>query len=57
MSPPESKAPSSIFRRKFDGKIVVRKDGRVLVIYENARELVETHLKGLELKKGNAKKT
>ena len=34
----------------------MRKDGRILVIYENARELVETHLKGLELKGDNAKK-
>ena len=57
MSAPESKAPNYIFRRKSDGKIVVRKDGRILVIYENARELVETHLKGLELKEDNAKKT
>ena len=57
MSPPESKAPSSIFRRKSDGKIVVRKDGRILVVYENVGELVETHLKGLELKEDNAKKT
>ena len=35
---------------------MVRKDGRILVIYENVGELVETHLKGLELKKEDNKK-
>ena len=30
---------------------MVRKDGKILVTYDNARKLVETHLKGLELKK------
>lgn len=57
MSVSEPKPPNRIFRRKSDGKIVVQKDGKSLVTYDNARKLVEAHLKGLELKENYKKKT
>ena len=36
--------------------MVVQKDGNILVEYENAHTLVETHLKGLEIIKEQLKK-
>ena len=36
--------------------MVVQKDGNILVQYDNARTLVETHLKGLEIIKEQLKK-
>tara|TARA_B100001093_G_scaffold518317_1_gene602735 strand:+ start:425 stop:616 length:192 start_codon:yes stop_codon:yes gene_type:complete len=50
-----SKSPNSIFRRKADGKVVVQKDDAVISVYDNERKLVETHLKGLELRERQRK--
>ncbi len=35
---------------------MVEKDGNILVEYDNARTLVETHLKGFEITKKQLKK-
>ena len=36
--------------------MVVQKDGNILVEYDNAHTLVETHLKGLEIVKEQQRK-
>ena len=56
MSIAKSKLPNRVFRRESDGKVVVQKDGNILVEYDNAHTLVETHLKGLEIIKEQLKK-
>ena len=56
MSNAKSKSPDRVFRRGSDGKVVVQKDGNILVDYDNPRTLAGTHLKGLEIIKDQLKK-